>query len=113
MAEHLRPPGQANQVIVVQHASMGLQFTTRYQADEKGLVAGADQLDQVACMRNRISVHKIVPKPPIYLCPELMLSYHEGVNLYGSVGPPRSPGLCFKGSFNMDKLEKVGRYRKP
>ena len=59
MAEHLGSPGQADQVIVVQYASVGLQLAARYQADEKGLVAGADQLDQVARMRNKVRVHRI------------------------------------------------------
>ena len=51
MAEYLAAPGQANQVIVLEHAAMGLEIPTRNEREDETFVPQTDQLYQIASLR--------------------------------------------------------------
>jgi len=48
MTENLRTPGQADQIIVLEHPAMGLKIPTRDEWEDEALVPQTDQLHQVA-----------------------------------------------------------------
>lgn len=51
MAENLRTPGQADQIIMFEHAAMTLKIAARFEGENKMLVGEADQLSEVAVTR--------------------------------------------------------------
>jgi hypothetical protein len=48
MAENLRSPGQANQVIVFENAPVSVHFATGYERKDKMLVSKANKLNEIA-----------------------------------------------------------------
>ncbi len=47
MAEYLRAPGQADQVIMLEYTAMTLKIASRFQREDKMFVREADQLRKV------------------------------------------------------------------
>ena len=47
MAEDLRAPGFADQVVMLQNAAVGLEFGSRLECDNEMFVTQADQLGKV------------------------------------------------------------------
>jgi hypothetical protein len=52
VTEYLRPPGFANQVIVLQDASMGFKLRACLQREDKMFMPQADQLGKITVLCN-------------------------------------------------------------